>query len=88
MIVSHRNTHKYTWTFPDGKIHKQIDHILIDRRWHASILDERPVRGTDCDTDHYLLISGIGKDWQLVTSSTEVLCGEIESHKPNSPEGY
>ena len=39
MIFSHRNIHKYTWTSPDGKTHSQIDHILIDRRWHSSILD-------------------------------------------------
>ena len=25
----HWNIHKYTWTPPDGKIHNQIDHILI-----------------------------------------------------------
>jgi len=34
-----RNIHKYTWAYPDGKTHNQIDHILIDRRWHSSILD-------------------------------------------------
>ena len=33
------NIHEYTWTSPDGKTHNQIDHILIDRRWHSSILD-------------------------------------------------
>jgi len=35
----HQNFLKYTWTSPDGKTHNQIDHILIDRRWHSSILD-------------------------------------------------
>jgi hypothetical protein len=36
-----RNMHKYTWTSADEKTHKQIDHILIDKRWNSSIIDER-----------------------------------------------
>ena len=39
MMLPHRNILKYAWTSPDGKNHNQIDHILIDRRWHSSILD-------------------------------------------------
>jgi len=31
-MFPHQNTHKYTWTSHDGKTHKQIDHVLIDRR--------------------------------------------------------
>ena len=34
-----RNIHTYTRTSPDGKIHNQVDHILIDRRSHSSVLD-------------------------------------------------
>jgi hypothetical protein len=34
------------------------------------------------------MISEVEKDWQLVTSSTEILCGEIESHEAKSAEGY
>jgi len=37
-MFPNRNIHKYTWDSPDGKIHNQTDHILIDRRWHSSML--------------------------------------------------
>jgi hypothetical protein len=58
-MFPHRNIHKYAWTFPDGKTNNQIDHLLIDRRWHSSILDVRSFRGADCDTDHYLVVAEV-----------------------------
>jgi hypothetical protein len=38
-MFPHCNIHKYTWTFPDGKTHNQIDHILVDRQRHSNRLD-------------------------------------------------
>jgi len=54
-----QNIHKYTWTSPEGKIHNQIDHVLIDKRWHSSVLDVRSFRGADCDTDHNLVTAKV-----------------------------
>jgi hypothetical protein len=30
--------------------------MLIDRRWHSSIVDVRSFRGAECDTDHYVVV--------------------------------
>jgi len=75
-MFPHQNIHKYTWTSHDGKTHNQIDHVVIDKRWHSSVLDVQSFRGADCDTDHYQVIAkvreilAVGKqaaqrfDWQ------------------------
>jgi hypothetical protein len=56
-MFSHRDIHNYSWTSPGGKTDDQIDHILIDRRWHSSILDVQSFRGADCDWVHYLVVA-------------------------------
>jgi hypothetical protein len=38
--------------------HNQIDHILIDRRRHSSVLDIRPFRAANCDTDYDINLLG------------------------------
>jgi hypothetical protein len=58
-MFPHRNIHNYTWTSPDGKTHNQIDHILVDRRRHSNVLDVRPFRAADCDSDHYLVVTKV-----------------------------
>jgi hypothetical protein len=63
MMLPHRNIHYFTWTSPDGKMHSQIDHILIDMRRHSSILDVWSFRAADCDTDHYLVVAKVRRDW-------------------------
>jgi hypothetical protein len=58
-LLTHHDIHKYTWTSPGGKTHNQIDHVLIDRKWHSSIIDVRTFRGTDCDSDHNLAVAKV-----------------------------
>jgi hypothetical protein len=58
-MFPHRTIHTYTWTSPDGQTHNQIDHVLIDRRRHSSILDVRSFRGADCDSEHCLVVAKI-----------------------------
>jgi hypothetical protein len=47
-MFPHHSIHKYTWT-SDGKMRNQIDHVLIDMRWHSSVLDVRSFRWADCE---------------------------------------
>ena len=60
-MFPHRNIHKYTRTSIGGKTQNQIDHILIERRWHSIILDVRSFRRSDCDTEYYLMVAKLGK---------------------------
>jgi len=54
-MFPHRNIH----TSPGGTTHNQIDHMLIDRRQHLSLLDVRSFRGADCDTDGCLVVAKV-----------------------------
>jgi hypothetical protein len=63
-MFPHRNIHNVTWMSPGGRTHYQIDHVLIDKRRHSSILDVRLFRAVDCDTGHYLVVAKLEKGWQ------------------------
>ena len=54
-MFPHRSIHKYILISLDGK----IDYILIDRRWHSSILDIRYFTGTtsNFETDDCLVVA-------------------------------
>jgi len=75
-MFPHRNIHKYTWTSSDGKTHNLIDQVLIDRRWHSSVLDVRSFRGADCDTDHYLVIANVRKTLAVGKQAAQRLVGK------------
>ena len=86
-MFPHRNIHKYTWTSRDGKTHNQIGQILIDRKWHSSVLDVRSFRGADCDTDHYLVIAKVMERLALGKQATQRFDRQrINLRKLNEPE--
>jgi hypothetical protein len=60
-MFAHRNIYKYTWTPSDRKTHNQIDHILVNRRGHSNVLDERSFKVADCGSDHYLVVAKVRK---------------------------
>jgi len=58
------NQNKYTWTSPDGKTDNQIGHILIDRRWHSSILEYEVSGELNVILITIWWLQKLGKDWQ------------------------
>jgi hypothetical protein len=56
---------------PARNPNSQIDHILIDRRRHSSVLDVRPFRATDCDTDYDVNL--LGDNIDTINKNTKTL---------------
>jgi len=71
-MFAHRNIHKYTWTSPHGKTDNKIDHVLMYRRLHSSILDVRFFRSAACVTDHYLVVAKIKEILAVSKQATQV----------------
>ena len=47
----------YTWTSPDGQHQNHFGYILCSERWRSSIQSAKTRPGTDCGSDHELLIA-------------------------------
>ena len=47
----------YTRTSPDGQYQNQVDYILCSQRWRSCIQSAKARPGTDCGSDHELLIA-------------------------------
>ena len=60
----------YTWTSPDGQHQNQIDYILGSQRGRSSILVTKTRPGSDCGSDHELLLTKfrlkLKKVWKTV----------------------
>jgi len=47
--------------------------MLIDRRWHSSILNVRSLRGVDSDSDHYLVVAEVRERLTVSKQDTQKL---------------
>jgi hypothetical protein len=51
--------------------HNRIDHVLIDRRRQSITLYTRSFRGTDCDTDCYLVVAKLRERLSVSKRATQ-----------------
>ena len=55
LFQQHKNI--YTWTSPDDQYQNQIDYIICNQSWRSSIQSSKTRPGSDCGSDHELLIA-------------------------------
>ena len=55
-LLQQHKRRRYTWTSSDGQHRNQMDYILCSQRWRSSIQSAKTRPGTDCGSDHELLI--------------------------------
>ena len=53
--LQHKRTHKITWLSPDQNTASQIDHTTINANKTEVIVDVKPMRGPNIDSDHFLV---------------------------------
>ena len=62
-LFPHRNSHKLTWTPPNGRDQTQIDylsdHLMVNSMWRRSLHDVRVRRGADASSDHHLVTAKV-----------------------------
>jgi endonuclease/exonuclease/phosphatase family metal-dependent hydrolase len=55
----YHDIHKVTWTSPDNKACNQINHMLVNGRHCMNECVVRSVRGTEIESDHFLVTAKI-----------------------------
>ena len=62
----------YTWTSPDDPYQNQIGYILCSQWWRSSIQSAETRQGTDCGSDHELLIAKFRLKLKKVGKTTKL----------------
>ena len=55
--------------------HKQIYHILIERRWHSFKLGVQSFRGADCNTNYYVVVAKLREILAVINKQQRSLMG-------------
>ncbi|KAK2721431.1 hypothetical protein QYM36_003652 [Artemia franciscana] len=79
-LFLHIDTHKCSWTLPDGMTNNQIDHCLIGRKWCSSLQDIQTYRGAD-ESDHNLVIAKLCLKLKKIHNKKSVSKHVLESEK-------
>ena len=82
----HIDIHKSTWRSPDGVTFNQIDHLLIDRRHKSNLMDVRSYRGSNIDSDHYLVIACLRAQISNIKQVTGIRTSKYHVSKLTSTE--
>ena len=72
-LFQQHKTRLYTWTSPDGQHQNQIDYILCSQRWRSSIQSAKTRPGTECGSDHEILIAKFRLKLKKVAKTTRPL---------------
>ena len=56
-LFQQRKRRLYTWTSPDSQYQNQINYILCRQRWRSCVQSAKTRPGTDCGSNHELLIA-------------------------------
>ena len=57
-------------TSPDGQYQNRINYVLCSQRWRSSIQPAKTRLGTDCGSNHELLIAKFRLKWKKVGKTT------------------
>ncbi|KAL4100807.1 hypothetical protein QTP88_020836 [Uroleucon formosanum] len=80
-MFPHKDIYKGTWKAPGGRYVSQIDHVLINTRFRNCMHDIKTVRGTDCDSDHYLVKGKLKVKLKKLTSKKGTLVDKYDVNK-------
>ena len=58
-VFPHKENHKFTWVSPNREHQNQIDHFAINNKWRSSLQGGRSYRGSDMNSDHFLIIGKV-----------------------------